>query len=202
VAVQCDIRYAGPAARLGHIEVGFGLPPGAGGVQFLVKLIGRTRALEYILSARSVDAVTAAAIGWVNLAFGSAQELRSEVDALATRIATFSKQRLAAIKARVSVQKQSDADLQGNNDLFFELVGTEVTQKAGDRFLVLGGNESDDRLKRGLPDDVAEVVGSGRELWGGFGSLRSLWVAFVRECWRQRMGFAYPFDWQRELASR
>jgi len=63
VAVQCDFRYAGPAARLGHIEVGFGLPPGTGGVQFLVKLIGRTRALEYILSARSVDAVTAAAIG-------------------------------------------------------------------------------------------------------------------------------------------
>lgn len=51
--------------------------------------MGRASALEYILSARSVDALTAAALGWVNKVFGSAQELRSAVDALAVRIARF-----------------------------------------------------------------------------------------------------------------
>ena len=87
--MQCDIRYAGPSALLSQLEVGFGLLPGAGGVQFLVKLIGRARALEYMLSGRGVDAETAAGMGWVNRAFGSGGDLRREVDALAERIAEF-----------------------------------------------------------------------------------------------------------------
>lgn len=49
IAVQCDIRYAGPGAILSRIEVGFNILPGARGLQYLVALIGRARALEYIL---------------------------------------------------------------------------------------------------------------------------------------------------------
>ncbi|MCJ1451340.1 hypothetical protein MMC28_001676 [Mycoblastus sanguinarius] len=157
LVVQTDIRYAGPNALLSHLEVGFGLLPGAGGVQFLVKLIGRARALEYILSGRSVDAATAAAIGWVNKAFGSQQELRSEVEALAARIAAFPEQGLAAIKARVNVQKPSDADLQGDLDLFDQLAATNVTQEASDRFLELSGDETADSFELNLSDDLVEM---------------------------------------------
>ena len=117
-AVQCDIRYAGPVAKPSQLEIGFGELPGTGGVQFLVDLIGRARALEYILSARSVDANEAAAIGWVNRAFPSAQGLESEVSALAERIATFPKQGLAAIKSRVNIQKPTQEDISGDNNLF------------------------------------------------------------------------------------
>lgn len=134
VAVQCDIRYAGPRARLSQFEIGFGSLPGAGGVQFLTRLIGRARALEYILSARTVDAATAAAIGWVNRAFDSEAELRREVDALARRMASFPAQGLAAVKARVNAQMPSDEDLRGDNELFFELAETEVTRAAADSF--------------------------------------------------------------------
>ena len=160
-AVQCDIRYAGPATSLSHLEVGFGLPPGAGGIQFLVKLIGRARALEYILSGRAVDAVTAAAIGWVNKAFGSAEELTQETDALAERIAAFPEQGLAAIKARVNVQKPSDADLQGDNDLFTQLTSTKVTQEAGTMFLKVSENESAGTFELNLPEDLTEIVPPG-----------------------------------------
>lgn len=90
IAVQCDIRYAGPGAKLSQLEIGFGVFPGTGGVQFLTSLIGRARALEYILSARSVDAIEAAAIGWVNKAFPSEKELDHAVTALAERIANVS----------------------------------------------------------------------------------------------------------------
>ena len=126
-------------------------------MQFLVKLIGRARALEYILSGRSVDAATAAAIGWVNKAFGSQQELRSEVEALAARIAAFPEQGLAAIKARVNVQKPSDADLQGDLDLFDQLAATNVTQEASDRFLELSGDETADSFELNLSDDLVEM---------------------------------------------
>ena len=157
LAVQCDIRYAGPNARLSQFEVGFGLPPGAGGIQFLVKLVGRARALEYILSARAVDAVTAAAIGWVNKAFGSGEELKREVDALASRIATFPEQGLRAIKERVNAQKPSDADLKADNDLFVELAGTDVTEKAGARYLQLSGEQSANEFELGIPGDIDQV---------------------------------------------
>ena len=158
IAVQCDIRYAGPHARLSQFEIGFGFLPGAGGVQFLTKLIGRARALEYILSARAVDAVTAAAIGWVNRAFESQAELRSEVNALATRIASFPEQGLAAIKARVNVQKPSDEDLKGDNDVFLELADTELTKAAADKFLKLSEEQSNNGFERGIPDDVVQIL--------------------------------------------
>ena len=157
VAVQCDIRYAGPAARLSQFEVGFGLLPGAGGVQYLVKLIGRARALEYILSSRSVDAVTAAAIGWVNKAFGSSEELRREVDSLAERIAAFPQQGLAAIKARVNVQKPSEEDLDGDLELFNQLANTDVQQAAGQKYLQLSGEESEGTFELDVPDDIDQI---------------------------------------------
>ena len=91
LAVQCDIRYAGPNAKLSQLEIGQGELPGTGGVQFLVDLIGRARALEYILSASSMNTAQAAEIGWVNRAFGIETELKSEVTSLAERIATFPK---------------------------------------------------------------------------------------------------------------
>ncbi len=156
--MQCDIRYAGPSALLSHLEVGFGLPPGAGGVQFLVKLIGRARALEYMLSGRGVDGAAAAAMGWVNRAFGTEGELRREVEALAGRIAAFPAQGLAAVKARVNVQKPSEADLRGDNELFYKLAGTEVTQEAAGLFLELSGGERAGGFELGVPADLVEIV--------------------------------------------
>ncbi|MCJ1227568.1 hypothetical protein MMC12_004224 [Toensbergia leucococca] len=158
VAVQCDIRYAGPGAKLSQLEVGFGELPGTGGLQFLVSLIGRARALEYILSARSVDAIEAAAIGWVNRAFSSEMVLKTEVTALAERIATFPKQGLAAIKSRVNVQKPTEGDIKGDNSLFTELEKTTVVQQSQDRYLVLSANESANVFEKGIPEDIPEVL--------------------------------------------
>lgn len=127
-------------------------------MQFLVKLIGRARALEYILSGRGVDGVRAAAMGWVNRAFGTEGELRREVEALAGRIAEFPAQGLAAVKARVNVQKPSEKDLEGDNDLFNRLARTEVTQEAAGRFLELSGDESAEGFELGVPADLVEIV--------------------------------------------
>ena len=77
LAVQCDIRYAGTNAKLSQLEIGQGELPGTGGVQFLLDLIGGARALEYILSARGLNAVQAAVFVWVNQAFTSEAELKA-----------------------------------------------------------------------------------------------------------------------------
>lgn len=157
-AVQCDIRYAGSGAKRSQLEVGFGVLPGTGGVQFLVDLIGRARALEYILSARSVDAVEAAAIGWVNRAFSSELELSQEVTALAERIATFPKQGLTAIKSRVNVQKPTWADILGGDRIFTQLEKTAVVQQSQDKYLVLSANESDTKFKKNIPQDIPAIL--------------------------------------------
>ena len=158
IAVQCDIRYAGPGAIFSQIEVGQGVLPGSGGLQFLVNLIGRARALEYILTARCVNATEAAAIGWVNQAFDTETNLKNEVTALAERIAVFPKQALAAIKSRVNVQKPTEVDILGDNKLFTQLEMTAVVQKAQERYLVLSGNQSDNAFERNLPQDIPRIL--------------------------------------------
>src|SRR5262245_64808992 len=87
--LACDMRFAArETAIFGHPEVGFGLIPGAGGVQHLVRLMGRGRALEAVLSGEDYDAALAERYGWINRALPAA-ELGGFVSALAHRIAGF-----------------------------------------------------------------------------------------------------------------
>ena len=127
-------------------------------MQFLLSLIERARALEYILSARSVNAIEAAAIGWVNKAFGTEKDLTEGVTALAERIATFPKQGLAASKSRVSVQKPTETDIRGDNSLFTQLERTQVVQSSQNRYLVLSANESANAFEKVIPEDVPQVL--------------------------------------------
>lgn len=54
------------------------LIPGAGGSQFLPRLIGRRRAMEYILSGNDISAVEAAEIGWINKAFDTTEAMNGQ----------------------------------------------------------------------------------------------------------------------------
>jgi len=65
LALACHFRYASENARLGLPEIKLGIIPGFGGTQRLARLIGRSRALEMILTGEPVDANTAARYGIV-----------------------------------------------------------------------------------------------------------------------------------------
>src|SRR4051794_41359872 len=78
-------------AVLGQIEVGVGTTPGAGGVQYLGRLLGRGRAMEAILGADDFDADQAERYGWINRALPDAH-----LDAFVARLA----RRLAAVPLR------------------------------------------------------------------------------------------------------
>jgi enoyl-CoA hydratase/carnithine racemase len=89
LALACDMRFAAlENAVLGQIEIGVGTPPGAGGVQHLARLLGRSRAMEVILGAADFDADEAERYGWVKRALPDA-ELDAFVARLARRIASF-----------------------------------------------------------------------------------------------------------------
>ena len=66
LALACTFRLAARHARLGLPEIKLGLIPGYGGTQRLPRLIGEARALEMILTGRTIEAEEAERIGLVN----------------------------------------------------------------------------------------------------------------------------------------
>lgn len=66
MALACSFRLATPSAKMGLPEIKLGLIPGYGGTQRLPRLIGEGRALDMILTGRTVGAEEALAMGLVN----------------------------------------------------------------------------------------------------------------------------------------
>ena len=66
LALACTFRLATRNAKMGLPEVKLGLIPGYGGTQRLPRVVGVARALEMIMTGRTVDAEEAARIGIVN----------------------------------------------------------------------------------------------------------------------------------------
>ena len=118
--LACDMRFASrQSALFGNPEVGVGLIPGGGALEWLPRLVGRSRALEFVLSADDFDADIAERYGWVNRTLEDG-ELDSFVDALAQRLASFDREALGAAKAQINrVGTPTAAELQASNEMIF-----------------------------------------------------------------------------------
>ncbi|OQM44636.1 enoyl-CoA hydratase [Anoxybacillus sp. UARK-01] len=66
LALSCDLLLASETAEFGFPEVNIGVMPGAGGTQRLTKLIGKTKALEWLWTGERMSAKTAYELGIVN----------------------------------------------------------------------------------------------------------------------------------------
>jgi enoyl-CoA hydratase/carnithine racemase len=117
--LACDMRFAArETAVFGQIEPAFGLIPGGGAVQYLVRVMGRARALEVLLSADDYDAELAERYGWVNRAL-PADATGEFVSRLARRIAAFPAAGHVAVKDRVNAISLAPAeDFRRDSDLF------------------------------------------------------------------------------------
>ncbi|MGO4887678.1 enoyl-CoA hydratase-related protein [Anaerobacillus sp. MEB173] len=65
-ALACDFRIAVQGAKMGLTELSWAIIPGAGGTQRLPRLIGQSKAMELILTAKKIDAEEAKELGIVN----------------------------------------------------------------------------------------------------------------------------------------
>jgi 3-hydroxypropionyl-coenzyme A dehydratase len=66
LAMVCDIRIASSNAKMGQPEVTIGIPPGWGGTQRLMRLVGPSRAKELVFSGKMISAEQAFQIGLIN----------------------------------------------------------------------------------------------------------------------------------------
>jgi enoyl-CoA hydratase len=66
LAMACHFRIGDSSATFGQPEVNLGIPPGYGGTQRLVTLIGKAKALEYLLTADMIKAEEALSLGLLN----------------------------------------------------------------------------------------------------------------------------------------
>ena len=66
IAMACHFRLLKETARMGQTETNLGLVPGYGGTQRLPRLIGRTKALEYLILGTQIPAGECLALGLVN----------------------------------------------------------------------------------------------------------------------------------------
>lgn len=66
LAMCCHMRIASENAKFGQPEVNLGVPPGYGGTQRMIQLVGKGKAVELLLTGDSIDAQTALQLGLVN----------------------------------------------------------------------------------------------------------------------------------------
>ena len=85
LSMSCDIRIASEKAKFGQPEVGLGITPGFGGTQRLPRIVGISKAMELILTAKVIGAEEAKAIGLVSEVY-PADELMPKALELANAI--------------------------------------------------------------------------------------------------------------------
>jgi enoyl-CoA hydratase len=120
IALACHIRIASENAQIGLPEVTLGIIPGYGGTQRMVRLLGKGKALEMILTGDRIGAEEAERIGLVNRVV-PADQLMATAEEMARKIA--SRGPLAVRAAIEAVMSGSDMPFQEGQTLEATLFG-------------------------------------------------------------------------------
>ena len=126
LAMACDIIVAGEDAEFGQPEIRLGVMPGAGGTQRLTRAIGKARAMELILTGRSLPAREAAAMGLVARVVPAELTVEAGLE-LAARIAAQAPLAVAAAKEAIKAAAELplSAGLEFERRAFFLLFGSD-----------------------------------------------------------------------------
>jgi enoyl-CoA hydratase len=109
LAMCCHLRIASDKAKVGQPEINLGIVPGFGGTQRLLRLAGRSAALELCLTGAPIDAARAQALGVLTRVVG-ADHLDAEIDRLADQLAASAPQALAGILDAILIGGECDIE--------------------------------------------------------------------------------------------
>ena len=101
LAMMCDFIIAADTAKFGQPEIKLGVIPGAGGTQRLTRFVGKSKAMEMVLTGRMMDAAEAERAGLVSRIVPAASLIEDALKTAAT-IAALSAPALYAAKESVN----------------------------------------------------------------------------------------------------
>jgi len=131
LAMMCDFIIAADSAKFGQPEIKLGIIPGAGGTQRLPRAVGKSKAMDMVLTGRMMDAAEAERAGLVSRVV-AAEKLLDEAKDAATVIASMSLP--SVIMAKESVNRAWESSLREGvlfeRRVFHSLFATE-DQKEG-----------------------------------------------------------------------
>jgi enoyl-CoA hydratase len=125
LAMMCDLIVCSDTARFGQPEINLGVIPGSGGTQRLTRAIGKSKAMDMVLTGRMMDAAEAERSNLVSRVF-PADQLIPETLKIAARIAELSD--TAVLLAKQAVNRAFETTLaegiRAERALFLPLFGT------------------------------------------------------------------------------
>jgi enoyl-CoA hydratase len=136
LAMMCDFILAADTAKFGQPEIKLGVIPGAGGTQRLTRFVGKSKAMEMILTGRMMDAAEAERAGLVSRIV-PADKLIEEALKVAGEIAALSGP--SVMIAKESVNRAYETTLaegvRFERRVFHALFGTEDQKEGMDAFV-------------------------------------------------------------------
>jgi enoyl-CoA hydratase len=136
LAMACHLRIAGEKAKFGQPEVNLGILPGYGGSQRLIQLIGKTKAMELLLTADMIGAEEALRLGLVNHVVPVGEEVakaKEIIEKIATKGPVAVQKTIAAVNAFFEIGGQAGFDFESN--AFGDTAGTEDFKEGASAFL-------------------------------------------------------------------
>jgi enoyl-CoA hydratase len=131
LAMMCDLIIAADTAKFGQPEINLGIIPGAGGSQRLTRVVGKSKAMDMILTGRMMDAAEAERSNLVCRVVPAA-DLVAEALKMGEKIASLSAPSVAMAKEAVNVAYETTLreGVRFERRLFYSLFSTE-DQKEG-----------------------------------------------------------------------
>jgi enoyl-CoA hydratase len=136
LAMMCDFIIAADSARFGQPEIKLGIIPGAGGTQRLPRAVGKSKAMDMVLTGRMMDAAEAERAGLVSRVV-AADKLLDEALAAAAAICAMSGP--SAMMAKECINRAFESGLSDGvmyeRRLFHALFASEDQKEGMDAFL-------------------------------------------------------------------
>ena len=136
LAMMCDLIIAAETARFGQPEIKLGIIPGAGGTQRLPRAVGKSKAMDLVLTSRMMDAAEAERSGLVSRVV-PAERLLAEAQEAADAIGAMGLPAILAAKECVNRAYESTLSdgVWFERRLFQSLFGTEDQKEGMDAFV-------------------------------------------------------------------
>lgn len=136
IAMACDFIIAGENAKFGQPEIKLGVIPGIGGSQRLTRLVGKSKAMDMMLTGRMMDATEAERAGLVSR-IAPAEDLVETVMEVASSIAELSVPSVALAKEATNgaLETTLQQGLLFERRLFHSLFATEDQKEGMNAFI-------------------------------------------------------------------